>query len=98
MLAPSSELQRLCRLDENSDPARRWNEHAARENEGDRDGVRDLQKEKKKKRLTDRSAEFRLARSRCFSLPHTHTHTTLHSAPPSQPECASQVTQQDTVK
>lgn len=49
MLAPSSELQRLCRLDENSDPARRWNEHAAGENEGDRDGVRDLQKEKKKK-------------------------------------------------
>lgn len=52
MLAPSSELQRLCRLDGNSDPARRWNEHAAGENEGDRDGVRDLQKEKKKK--TDR--------------------------------------------
>lgn len=57
MLALSSELQRLCRLDGNSDPARRWNEHAAGENEGDRDGVRDLQKEKKKK--TDRQTGVR---------------------------------------
>lgn len=53
MLAPSSALQRLCRLDGDSDPARRWNEHEAGENEGDRDGVRDLQTEKRKKKKKD---------------------------------------------